>query len=215
MAAIPHGSPLFCFTRPPHGLLSSSWACMQSVSEAFLVQPKRAPTPLALTAFPGLVASCKNPSPLSGTAGALGDGGWWVLSVPGPRWLPSGGFHLSVGSPGPALQARGQVIWLLPRQTPVGSCVLSANQLAREVRGHFPGRGAPRAPLGCGTRATPEFLGKASRHFGLGWLREEGHPGSWGAGMVRYPLTSDLPGSFAPELLALCPRLLPEAAFPP
>lgn len=61
-AAGPHRCPLFCFARPCMAPASSSRARMQSVSEASLVQPERAPTPLALTAFPGLAAFCRPPA---------------------------------------------------------------------------------------------------------------------------------------------------------
>lgn len=76
-AAVPHCSPLFCFAPPPHGLLSSSRACMQSVSEraALLVRPERALPPACINSlsWPGRVLA--NPLPPVGGSWHTGGGG--------------------------------------------------------------------------------------------------------------------------------------------
>lgn len=71
-----------------------------------------------------------------------------------------------MGSPGPFLQGWGtwaSLGWgwatgLLSPQTLVGSCIHSANQLAREVRGCFPAGDPICFPWALG-RDTPAFLG--------------------------------------------------------
>lgn len=124
--AVPHCSPLFCFAPPPHGLLSSSWACMQSVSEpaALLVRPERAlPPPACINSLSWPGRFLANPLPTVGGSWHTGGGG---RRRPGSWWLPGqasgvGGVHLYVASPGPALQGWGWVTWLLSPQTPMGS----------------------------------------------------------------------------------------------
>lgn len=174
LAAVPHRSPLFCFAPPPHGLLSSSWACMQSVSEraALLVRPERALPPLPPAcinslSWPGRVL----PKPLSTVGGSWHTGGWGAGGAEGPWWLPGqasggGGVHLSVGSPGPALQGWGWVTWMLLRPPWAPAFSLLTNWPERsEVTAQW---GPPRAPLGPVGGPTPEFLGKVSGILALG-----------------------------------------------
>lgn len=87
------------------------------------------------------------------------------MGVKGHRGSDSQGVSLSVGSVAWSCLAGlghlgwGWGIWLLSPETLVGSCIHSANQLAREVRGRFPA-GNPCAPMGYVGRDTPAFLGE-------------------------------------------------------
>ena len=118
-------------------------------------------------------------------------GGRSRLEPPRPQWLPGQAPWCQPGWDCLALPCRAAAPGHCPLR-PRGLLHSSTNQLAREVRGHCPG--AAPEPWGQCCRL---FLGKHSAD--LGWRREEGRSGSCGEGMVRCPLTSDLPGSSAIE----------------
>lgn len=163
-------------------------------------EPPPTPPPACLNSLSWPAGSCRAPCPPWGTAGSRrGMGGGW-----------EGGTSWNTVAPGPAPRCHPLgVAWqgwgaqLLSTQALVGSCSHSTNQLAEGQRS--PSWGTPRAPPGSAGQAASQLLGKVAEHLGLDWLREEGRSGGCGEGMVRCPLTSDLLGSFALDLLALFP----------
>lgn len=149
----------------------------------------------------------ESPCPLSATAGSRE----WVVGggSEGPQGLRLPGCLSLCRVAWSCLAGLGHLgwgwgIWLLSPETLVGSCSHPANQLAREVRGRFPAGDPMCSPGLCGQRHACVPGGEVSGHFGLGWLREEGCSESCRDWMGRRHSTSDLLGSFAPELLALC-----------